>query len=65
MNQTNHIDQNAIPKPVGAPRQDIAELYRYLHLFVGDLQYRLEIIERRLEAIEKKSGSRQTGSGRQ
>lgn len=56
MNQTNHIDQNAIPKPSGAVRQDMAELYRYLHMMVGDLAHRLETIERQLKAVEKKNG---------
>lgn len=53
MNQTNHIDQNAIPKPSGAVRQDMAELYRYLHMMVGDLAHRLGEIEKRLRRLEK------------
>lgn len=56
MNQTNHIDQNSIPKPTGASRQDMAALYRWLHMMIGDLSHRLETIERRLKAVEKKNG---------
>ena len=61
MSQLNHITPNMVPRPTGAARQDIDEIYRYLFKLVGDLECRLADLDRRLRELEQsgqKSGQR-------
>lgn len=58
MGNSNHISPNAVPRPTGAPRQDVTQLTGYLVQLVGELEYELGDAKRRLAALEKKGGTK-------
>lgn len=53
MVRTDHIDANALPLRTGRPEVDLAEIWEYLYRMLGDLNYRLADMERRLAALER------------
>lgn len=56
-----YIDKNAAPRPTGAARQDIQQICDYLYNLAGELSYRLEDAERRLQTMEGKKATTRRG----
>ena len=63
---SNLINPNAVPRPTGAPRQDMDAMFRFLFGLVGELAFELGDAKRRLAALEDKgTGGRKRMTGGQ
>ena len=57
--QTDKINGNAVPRPIGSQQADMNALHRYLFEAMEQLRFALEDLDRRIRTLEdkkKKSG---------
>lgn len=57
--QTDKINGNAVPRPIGSQQADTKAMHRYLFEAMEQLRFALEDLNKRLKALEdkkKKSG---------
>ena len=53
MAQNRYINPTEVPRPTGGSRQDFDALYKFLYNAMGELNFRLEDIEKRVRKLER------------
>lgn len=63
--QTDRINGNAVPRPIGSQQADAKAMHRYLYETMEQLRFALADLDRRIAELEapKKSTKRSGGTG--